>query len=96
MGRYTHTPAHTSPSATRCRGSYPPPRNVLAACAASATSRKGPTLMHRLTSVNSPSGAESGAAAVLGERPWVHTTIVAVSSLLLGVAVVQWTFGALA
>lgn len=36
------------------------------------------------------------AAAVLGERPWVHTTIVAASSLLLGVAVVQWTFGALA
>jgi hypothetical protein len=36
------------------------------------------------------------AAAVLGERPWVHTAIVAASSLLLGVAVVQWTFGALA
>ena len=36
------------------------------------------------------------AAAILGERPWVHTTIVAASSVLLGVAVVQWTFGALA
>jgi hypothetical protein len=36
------------------------------------------------------------AAAVLGARPWVHTTIVAASSVLLGVAVVQWTFGALA
>jgi Mannosyltransferase (PIG-V) len=30
------------------------------------------------------------ALAVLGGRPWAHTAIIAVSSLLLGVSVVQW------
>lgn len=36
------------------------------------------------------------ALAVVGARPWAHTTIVAVSALVLGVATVQWTLGALA
>jgi hypothetical protein len=35
------------------------------------------------------------ALALYGRRPNVHTVIVALSSLLLGVAVVQWTFGSL-
>ena len=35
------------------------------------------------------------ALAVYGSRPYVHTTIVALSSLFLGVAIVQWTFGTL-
>ncbi len=35
------------------------------------------------------------ALAVCGRRANVHTAIVALSSLLLGVAVVQWTFGSL-
>jgi hypothetical protein len=36
------------------------------------------------------------ALAILGERTWAHTAIVAVSCVLLGVAIVQWTLGALA
>jgi hypothetical protein len=36
------------------------------------------------------------ALALVGERSWAHTTIVAASALLLGVAIVQWTLGALA
>jgi len=36
------------------------------------------------------------ALAVIGERAAAHTTIVAASSLFLGVAVVQWTLGQLA
>ena len=36
------------------------------------------------------------ALAVVGKRPNAHTAIVAVSSTLLGVAIVQWTLGTLA